>query len=75
VNNPSESVVDVRNMSAEQLFHLGAQDVAYVKSVGGGDEPRYVVCSAEGVEMGTFADRAVAFAAVRQNDLDPVSLH
>lgn len=70
-----ESATDVRRMSAEQLFHLGAQHLAYVKPVTSGGATRYVVHTAEGAEMAAFAEREVAFAACRQHDLEPVSLH
>jgi hypothetical protein len=76
MRKPSEPELDVRRMSAEQLLHLGVQHIAYVKTATDEDgAPRYVVCTAEGAELGAFASRDVAFAAVRQHDLEPVSLH
>jgi hypothetical protein len=71
----SEAGIDVRHITAEQLFHLGVQNIAYVKTVSGEGEPRYVVHTAEGAELGVFADREVAFAAIRQHDMEPLSLH
>ena len=71
----SETELNARQMTAEQLFHLGVQDVAYVKTVDDGSTTRYAVHNAEGDEIGIFADRDVAFAAVRQHDLEPLSLH
>jgi len=72
-NRPN--TIDIRQISAEQLFHLGAQDIAYVKPVSRDGKMRFVVCTAEGSELADFADREVAFAACRQHDLEPVSLH
>jgi len=74
-SNESEAGIDVRHITAEQLFHLGVQNIAYVKAVAGDGAPRYVVCTAEGAELGVFADRDVAFAAIRQYDMEPLSLH
>lgn len=67
--------VDVRKMSADQLLYLGVQDIAYVKPVTADGKTRFVVCTAEGSELASFAEREVAFAACRQHDLEPASLH
>lgn len=73
--NKDANLTDVRQMSAEQFLHLGAQDIAYIKPVLRDEKTRFVVCTAEGSELAVFAEREVAFAACRQHDLEPVSLH
>lgn len=62
-------------ISPQALFALGVEDVAYVKSVYKDGRKFYAVVAADGTEMQTFADRDVAFAACRQNDLEPLSVH
>ena len=62
-------------LTPEQLFHLGVQDIAYVKPVSKDGESRFAVHAADGTEIAVFDARDVAFAACRQHDLEPVSLH
>jgi len=63
-------------MSATDFEMLGMDHVAYVKLITGGESPRFGVYAANGAEIALMeADRDVAFAAVRQNDMEPVSVH
>lgn len=63
-------------MSATDFEMLGMNHVAYVKKIGGGQTPRFGVYAANGTEIALMeADRDVTFAAVRQNDMEPVSVH
>lgn len=63
-------------MSATDFEMLGMDHVAYVKKIGGGQSPRFGVYAANGAEIALMeADRDVTFAAVRQNDMEPVSVH
>jgi len=71
----TQSTPDLKTLTAEQLFHLGLQDLAYVKSVQIDGATDFAVCTAEGIETATFQDREVAFAACRQYDLEPLSMH
>lgn len=63
-------------MSATDFEMLGMDHVAYVKKLDGGQSPRFGVYAANGAEIALMeADREVTFAAVRQNDMEPVSVH
>lgn len=63
-------------MSATDFEMLGMDHVAYVKKLGGGQTQRFGVYAANGTEIALMeADREVTFAAVRQNDMEPVSVH
>lgn len=62
-------------MSDHDLASLGLQEVAYVKPVLTRDGKAYAVYAADGTEMAVMADREIAVAAIRQNDLRPVSVH
>lgn len=62
-------------MSDHDLASLGLQEVAYVKPVFTRDGTAYSVHAADGTEIAIMADRDIAFAAIRQNDLRPVSVH
>ena len=65
----------VRQMSARELTLLGMQDIAYVKRAVVNDVPGYSVHAADGTQIAAFVDRDVAFAMVRQHDLEPLSVH
>ena len=67
--------VNVRHLSARDLAALGVQDVAFVKPITVNDEIAYSIHAADGTQMALIADRDVAFAAIRQNGLEPVSVH
>lgn len=62
-------------MSDQELAMLGVQDMAYVKSAVVDGAPTYAIHAADGTQMALVPDRDLAFAVVRQNDLQPVSVH
>ncbi|MDR3439537.1 MAG: DUF1150 family protein [Telmatospirillum sp.] len=62
-------------MSAQDLALWGIQDIAFVKRVVINDEVCWAIHGADGANIGMAPDRDVAFAAVRQHDLEPVSVH
>ena len=64
-----------RQMSTRELALLGMQDIAYVKCAVVNDAPGYTVHAADGTQIAAFANREVAFATVRQHDLEPLSAH
>ena len=57
------------------LAALGVPFLAYVKPVAVEDEIRYALHSADGSQIAILESREVAFAAARQHDLEPVSVH
>ena len=63
-------------MSATDFEMLGMDHVAYVKKVSDGTSPEFAVYAANGAKIALMeADRDVTFAVVRQNDMEPVSVH
>jgi hypothetical protein len=66
---------ELREISARDLAALGLQDVAYVKAVTVDGKTAYAVHAADGTPIAVLADRDVAFIAVRQHELEPVSVH
>ena len=69
------NVERIRQMSARELALFGMQDIAYVKKAVLNDAPGYAVHAADGTQIAAFADRDVASAAMRQHDLEPLSVH
>jgi hypothetical protein len=68
-------IARIRQMSARELALFGMQDIAYIKRVEVDGSPAYAVHAADGTQIAVLANRDVAFATVRQHDLDPLSLH
>jgi hypothetical protein len=65
----------IRQMSARELAHFGMQDIAYIKRVEVDGSAAYAVHAADGTQIAVLADRLIAFATVRQHDLEPLSVH
>jgi len=67
--------MNIRHLSANDLAALGVQDVAFVKQITVNDEIAFAVHAADGTQMALMTDRDVAFAAIRQHGMEPVSVH
>jgi hypothetical protein len=65
----------IRQLSAHDLGLLGMADVAYVKPILVDGAPAFAVHAADGTQMAVIPNRDLAFAVVRQNDMEPVSVH
>jgi hypothetical protein len=65
----------LRQISLADLAALGLQGVAYVKPVAVDDITAYAVFAADGTQMGILPTRAAALAAIRENGLEPVTVH
>ena len=66
-------------MPAQDFLALGLRDFAYIKplavSEGEGTKLIFEIHTADGTPVGAAESRELAFAAVRQNGLEPVSAH
>jgi len=65
----------IRQLSERELGLLGMNDVAYVKRVVEDGAEAFAVHAADGTRMAVIPNRDLAFAVVRQNDMEPVSVH
>jgi hypothetical protein len=65
----------IRTLSTRDFAHLGVDEVAYVKRVVENGVVRYAIHAADGTQMGMMIDFATAAAALRQNDIEPLSVH
>lgn len=69
-------VPDIRHISLQDLAVLGLDDVAYVRSVAAPEGITHAIHAADGTEIAIVSgSRELAFAAIRQNGLEPVSAH
>ncbi len=64
-----------RVMSERALAILGLRDLAYVTRVVVDGKHVYSIHAADGTMIDVMDDRDLAVAAVRQYDLEPVSVH
>jgi hypothetical protein len=65
----------LRHISPKEFALLGMQDVAYIKRVTVNDGAAFAIHAADGTEVAVLPDRDIAFATIRQHDLEPVSVH
>ena len=65
----------MRHMSSWELAHFGMPNIAYIKRVIAKGEISYAVHAADGTPIAVLPDRALAFATVRLQNLEPVSVH
>jgi hypothetical protein len=65
----------LRQLSQRELGLLGIEDLAYVKPVEVEGAVAFAVHAADGSQIAVLADRDLAFATVRQHDMEPVSVH
>lgn len=65
-----------QQLSPAEFAALGMHNVAYVKPARRENgRTRYAIHTADGAEVAVVAERDVAFATVRQNDMEPLSVH
>jgi hypothetical protein len=73
----NQSTAGFEPMSAEAFAALGVQGVAYVRRLietlpgESAARPIYAIFAADGERIGTAPDRDLAFAAIRQHELEP----
>jgi len=70
-----DKIERIRQISVRELALFGMQDLAYVKTVVVNGTLACAVHAADGTQIALLADRDVAFATVRQHDLEPLSVH
>jgi hypothetical protein len=61
-------------MSPQAFAYFALSEVAYIKRVGDDEETRYAIHAADGTCLGIANDRATALAAIRQQDMEPLTL-
>jgi hypothetical protein len=64
-----------RIMTDRDLADLGLQCVAYIKAVRVEGEAAYSIHAADGTEIAIMCNRDVAFATIREHDMEAVSVH
>jgi len=70
-----DRIARIKQMTPHDLAVLGLQSIAYIRPMAAEDEISYMIHAADGTEIGVAQSRDLAIASIRQNDLEPVSLH
>jgi hypothetical protein len=68
-------VISVRALTAAEFGQLGAGHIAYVRPIVVSGAPAFAICAADGTQMAVAPDAAMAAAAIRQHEMEPLSLH
>ncbi len=66
---------DIRKITPQDLALLGMQNMAYLRAVTLDGTPGFGIFAADGTQVAFAPSRALAAAAVREHDLEPVSVH
>lgn len=67
--------LDIRKITPEALAMLGAPNLAYVRPVTVDGQNLFGIFAANGQQIGLSPNRDGAFAVIRQNDMEPLSVH
>ncbi|MGH6973666.1 MAG: DUF1150 family protein [Stellaceae bacterium] len=73
MNNPE--LARLKNISAKEFALWGTQDIAYIRPVTVEGHKAYAVHTADGTQVAVMNTPEIAMAAIRQNDLEPLSVH
>ena len=65
----------LRQISSQDFMAFGVNDLAYIKVVDVDGSTGYAIHAADGTPLTVMQEREAAFAAVRQHELEPVSVH
>ncbi len=65
----------LRAIAPADLAMLGIQDLAYVRPIAAKGKRGFAIHAADGTQLAVTASEAEALGIIRQNDLEPVSVH
>ena len=62
-------------LSKEKFIEFGIDNIAYIKPTKKDGESLYVIHAADGTALVELSQKDAAFAAVKQYEMEPLSLH
>ncbi len=65
----------IKNLSRQDFSSFGLEDLAYVKRVLIDGQLLHAVHAADGTPLTVINTRDLAFATVRQHEMEPLSVH
>jgi hypothetical protein len=72
---PAKTTEIARNISRQDFNSFGLEDIAYVKTVDIEGQTLHAVHAADGTPLTVINSRDLAFATVRQHEMEPMSVH
>lgn len=76
INSPMAARPRARPVMSEADFaNWGLPEVAFVKRMRADDMDGWSIHAADGTQMGFAPSRDLAFAAIKQHELEPLSVH
>jgi hypothetical protein len=69
------TIEQLKQLAPDVFAKLGMPSLAYIKPILVEGNPAFEVHAADGTQIALMADRDVAEAACRQNEMEPVSVH
>lgn len=70
-----ETIEHLRHLSVQDFATLGLDHLAYVRPMERDGALVFSIHAADGSPLSVLAERDTAFAAIRQNDMEPLSVH
>ena len=70
-----ETLERLKGLTGRDLAMLGVHAVAYVKPIKVDGQQVFAIHSADGREIALIPDLEIALETIRQNNLEPVSVH
>lgn len=65
----------LRQISPADFASVGLNQIAYVRKIEGPQGELFGIFAADGTQMAVAANQELAFAAIRQHEMEPLSLH
>ena len=65
----------LRHITPQDFAAMGMQQLAYIRPTVVNGVTAFAIHAADGMQIGMAPSRDIAFGAVVQNELEPVSLH
>ena len=75
MHTPDKSIFVRKTVSSHDLGTFGLETLAYIKTVTVDGQKFHSVHAADGTPLTVIEQRDIAFATVRQHDLEPNSVH
>ncbi|MEX0758652.1 MAG: DUF1150 family protein [Tistlia sp.] len=73
--NQQKTTHDFEPLSQQDFLAFGVNDVAYVRDIDTEEGDAVGIFAADGTRMAVMKDFQTAVAAVRQNEMEPLSVH
>ena len=71
----SQDIARLKSISPQEFALWGIQDIAYIRMIMVDGRRGFEIRAADGTPVAVMKSLALAQAAVRQNDLEPLSVH